>query len=237
MLAFIAWTLCIGGIWLCLRPFLSEASRIKGGALALHRWSCVVCFILGVKRFVSGEPRREPVLFAANHIGYLDIAVLASEVPVVFVSKAEVANWPILGPLGRAIGTIFLERDRPRSMIEVATRMRDVFRYDQSVVVFPEGTTTEGRGISDLRPALFEPAFRAEVPIQGVFLEYVPRSPSETSQVGWYGEDTFLPHFYRLLCGGGWTARIRFQDKCGSYADRREAAQTLQTWMKSSLSF
>ncbi len=235
-LAFTVWTLALGGFWLCIRFVFPPDARSSGGALILSRWSRGVRCIVGLRLEVSGKPLRCPVLLASNHISYLDIAVIASEVPVVFVSKSEVAGWPLLGPLAKAIGTIFLERDRPRSVIEVAERMGKLLKSGQSIAMFPEGTTKKESGISDLRPALFEPALRAEIPIQGVSLEYIPLSKSDNAEAAWYGEATFLPHFYRFLCGGRWVARLKFNE-AGFYADRHEAAQMLRTWMESSLVF
>lgn len=234
--AFTLWTLGIGIGWLCVRPFLNATSQLDGGPLVLKLWARGVCRILNVRVSVSGIPHPGPVLIASNHIGYLDIAVLASRVPVVFVSKSEVKTWPVLGPFGSSVGTIFLDRQRLRAMVQVAESMAECFKQGQSIAIFPEGTTKEKRDISELRPAFFEPALRLNVPIQGVALDYVPLSPRDNRRsVAWFGDDAFLPHFFRLLCRRGWIAKVHFQTPDGLHANRNEAAQSIRMWMESSL--
>ena len=104
----------------------------------------------------QGGEQRGPLLLACNHIGYLDVIVLASVSPALFVSKDDLARWPVLGPLARSVGTLFLDRNRPRAVAEVGEGMRRIFAADEAVILFPEGTTTHGDTVGPFHTALFE---------------------------------------------------------------------------------
>jgi len=253
-LAFVAWTLSVGLVWLAVRAFLRGARRARGGALALSLWSRGLCGLLGIRVTAwdrgEGAPARgsniprTPHLLVSNHIGYLDVIVLSAlagardsaHAPALFVSKDDLARWPVMGPLGRSVGTLFLDRDRPRAVAEVAAGMRAAFAGGQSVIVFPEGTTTGGDVVRPFHTALFEPALRASVPVRGAFLAYMPRSRRDPADLAaWTGDASFVPHLYRLFRSGGLEARVTLQPQPTLGGDRRRVAEEIRGWMQQRL--
>lgn len=237
---FVAWTLLAGGLWLCIRPFLSREKRAAGGALTLHLWSRGLCRVIGIRAEVRGGVCRGPSLRVGNHRGYLDVIVLASVSPALFVSKDDLAEWPVLGYLGKSVGTLFLDRTRPRAVAETAAGMTELFRAGQSVIVFPEGTTTAddgtGASMAPFHSSLFEPALRAPVPVQPVALSFAPRDPRDPADLAaWTGDATFLPHLWRLLCARGLVARVAFGEPLTGFTDRRDASDAAREWIRGAL--
>lgn len=224
---FVVWTLGLGGVWLGLRVFVPKRRQAAGGAMTLHLWSRGLCRLLGVRVVVDGEAVRGPTLRVGNHLGYLDIIVLAATSPALFVSKDDLAGWPVLGYLGKSVGTLFLDRTRPRAVAEVGEGMMSLFRRGQSVIVFPEGTTTDGRAVASFHSSLFEPALKMSIPIQAVALKY---EPSELAS--WTGDATFAPHFWRLLRAPNVMVTATFAEPVSSYSDRRAAAAGTRQWIE-----
>lgn len=149
-----------------------------------------------------------PHVIVANHLSYLDIPVLMARSPALFLAKAEVSKWPLMGQVGRLAGMIFVERrdlwKRAASILEIQKRVQE--GYD--VVVFPEGTTSVEGPIAGR--AFFGGAFRVsrmeEVPLEFVHLEY-----SDEQACAWVGEQAFFPHFWAFLARPSTHVRIRSQ--------------------------
>lgn len=151
---------------------------------------------------VLGEPHSTPCLYLANHRSYLDIAVLSGALGVTFLSRADVAAWPVFGKVARATGTVFVDRqdakDRVRAAREMLRRLRAM-----PVAVFPEGTT---RG--DPLPGPFAPGVcrllrRAAVPVIPVTLRYSDR------RAYWVDDIGMLEHLRtRVLAGPGLTCAV-----------------------------
>jgi 1-acyl-sn-glycerol-3-phosphate acyltransferase len=157
--------------------------------------------------------------------------------PALFVSKDDLAGWPVLGFLGTSVGTLFLDRTRPRAVAEVGARMTELFTTGRSVILFPEGTTTAGDEPGPFHSSLFEPALRALVPVQPVAISFVPRIAKKDNAdlASWTGEATFLPHLWRLLCSGGLVARATFGNPLQEFTDRRAAAEAAREWIRDPL--
>jgi 1-acyl-sn-glycerol-3-phosphate acyltransferase len=208
--------------------------------MTLHLWSRGLCVLLGIRVTVLGTPCPAPSLRVGNHIGYLDIIVLSATSPALFVSKDDLATWPILGYLGRSVGTIFLDRTRSRAVAEVSTKMSHLFADNRAVIVFPEGTTTDGRTVGPFHSSLFEPALRGanrrETPVQAVALSYGARTARDPHDLAaWTGDATFLPHFWHLLCARGVTVKTHFAEPTTGHTDRRAAATAARDWIAAAL--
>jgi 1-acyl-sn-glycerol-3-phosphate acyltransferase len=176
---------------------LDRALVLRDGArraLALH----------GLEVVVEGSPPEGPALLAANHLSWLDPLVVASAVPCIPISKADVARWPVVGRLAHGLGVIFLSRGDIRSGARVMREADDAFRRGLPVLNFPEGTTTDGATVGTFRRGLFGVAGRAGVPVVPVALAYQPRD------LAWVGDQTFLPHWLALAARAGGRAFLRF---------------------------
>lgn len=178
---------------------LGEQRRGRRPRLAglIRWWHRGVCRVLGVEVVVHGHPAPGPVLFVCNHVSWLDIPVLGSVVPARFLSKAEVRRWPFLGWLAARAGTLFLRRADRAAAEAAALEMLWTLRRGESIVLFPEGTTTDGRTVRRFRPRLFEAAVRAGAQVQPVALRFLADG-RPAPDVPFLGEDAFLPHLLRL---------------------------------------
>lgn len=162
------------------------------------RWMARLLDILGVHGRWHGAPAAPPVLYTANHVSWLDIPVLQARLPAGFIAKAEVARWPLIGFLARRGASLFIARGRHDSTQEVLRAMVMRLRAGQALVVFPEGTTGDGRGLRPFRARLLQAAREAGVPLQTLALRYrCADCPPE--RLAFVGEDTFLANFWRLL--------------------------------------
>jgi 1-acyl-sn-glycerol-3-phosphate acyltransferase len=163
---------------------------------------------------VDGEPSRSrPLLIASNHISWLDIIVLSACTPLTFVAKSEVAGWPLLGWLAKLQQTVFVDRERKlksrATTVEIAGRMLD----GHAVVLFAEGTSSDGSTVLPFRSALIgaaTAAMSAEGGASAVFIQPLAISYPRSSRsiAAWYGDMDFLPHLLSVLRAGRIEARI-----------------------------
>jgi lyso-ornithine lipid O-acyltransferase len=206
--------------------------RLKhGGSLSLQRraiWLHEACEIiarrLSMSIAVSGTLPTYG-LVVSNHLSYLDILLYAAVMPCIFVSKSEVLNWPMFGILARCGGTIFTERRRVHGVNDSARRIGDALRLGIPVMLFPEGTSTDGNMVLPFLSALFEPAIATNSPIHTAAIGYSVSDGVE-ADLCYYGEITFLPHLLAALAHDGVEGRIAFGDQLDGQADRKLAAKT-----------
>ncbi|MFZ4480688.1 MAG: lysophospholipid acyltransferase family protein [Rhodoferax sp.] len=142
--------------------------------LEIQRWASKILLILQVEIQCEGSlPDQSNALVVANHVSWLDILVIQSLMPGVFVAKAEVRRWPLFGMLAQACSTIFVERSSrasARTMVDGALR---AFEQGYSVVAFPEGTSSDGVDLAAFHSNVFECAIKAQTPVRPVTLRYV----------------------------------------------------------------
>jgi 1-acyl-sn-glycerol-3-phosphate acyltransferase len=163
-------------------------------------------------------------LIVSNHLSYLDILFFASQMPCIFVSKAEVLSWPMFGVLARCGGTIFVERGRGAVLDSVTSQMRSALGMGVPVVLFPEGTSTDGSTVLNFFPALFEAAVQARAPIFPSAISYELAGGREVD-LCYYGDITFGPHLLSALARRDVHARIAFAEEAAHYSDRKSAAR------------
>ena len=209
------------------------------GAAWTNRFCGRVLRALGIPVVVEGVfPERGTLV--TNHQTYLDIAVLSSLRPCVFVSKAEVAGWPVVGFMTRMAGTVFVERGRGASAAAAASvGMRAALEDGVPVVFFPEGTTTNGTGLLAFRGGLIAEALAAGSPVTVGMLRYTVAGPPGATvedDVAYWGERGLLEHVGRFLTLEGVQVRVRFAEapvvftqteRKAAAAEAREAMLTL----------
>lgn len=128
--------------------------------------------IIGMQVTVTGEPVEGAVLMVANHISWLDIALLGGVANPRFLSKAEVRNWPVIGWLADKSGTLFITRGKAGAAAQASATILQAMQGGRAVLLFPEGTTTTGNDVRTFHARLFAPVFDANVPVQPVALRY-----------------------------------------------------------------
>jgi 1-acyl-sn-glycerol-3-phosphate acyltransferase len=211
--------------------FAGRPRRIaRVGALATSRWGRVMCAVLGVEVRVEGAvPRGGVFLVASNHLSYLDIFVLGSLYPSLFVAKREIAGWPVFGRVARIAGTLFVDREQARDVVRAGRLMAEHLHEGVPLTIFPEGKSTPGVEVLPFLPSLLEPAARAGVPCWAASLRYETPgevlSPSVT--VCWYDSSSFPAHFARLVGLKRIVATVRFAPTPLTSGDRKELARSL----------
>jgi 1-acyl-sn-glycerol-3-phosphate acyltransferase len=154
--AFVTMTAALAGSLWTLRVL-----RLPGRRALSLAYSRTLCALLGVRIRVVGEPARDrPALIVANHASWLDIVVLTAIAPVVFVAKREIANWPLVGLVARARPTVFVDRNRRHQTADVNAQIAQRLAEGDSIVLFAEGTSSDGNRVLPFRSALVGSAQR-----------------------------------------------------------------------------
>ena len=164
-----------------LRARLAGASEADATRV-LQAWSRRAWSWLGLDVRVRGRMPGSPCVYVANHRSYLDIPVLAGAFGTAFMSRADVASWPVIGRAAQEVGSVFVDRDDPTSRIRAAFALRRRLRH-ASVVVFPEGTTCGTLLPGPFHPGLFLFLHRAGLPVHPVTVRYGDRRAYWTDDV------------------------------------------------------
>jgi 1-acyl-sn-glycerol-3-phosphate acyltransferase len=153
---------------------------------------------LGVRHQVHGQLPRRAALVVANHVSWLDILVLRAHLPVRLVAKREVRDWPVVGLLAAAAGTLFIDRSRPRVLPETVKRVEAALRNGSVVALFPEGTTWCGNEGGRFRPAIFQAAINAGATVAPVTLRFSLAGGAATTVAAFISEDTIVSSLLRI---------------------------------------
>ena len=177
----------------------------KAGAIRIRRnWLNRIPGPMGLQMKMEGIPTHGTCLYVSNHISYVDPICVLFHVDAHVVAKAEVKNWPLIGYGASLVGTLWVKRDEKTSRHETAQAIRDALMSGESILVFPEGTTTAGPHTLPFKPRSFSSAFEANVPVQPVAIIY------DSPKVPFIGDDTFIPHFFRMFRMPYITGRVAF---------------------------
>lgn len=163
----------------------------------LQRWSKDALAAIEVQVNVRGTAPAVGLL-VSNHLSYLDILVYSSILPCAFVSKAEVEGWPFFGKYAGFSATIFVQRDVRSSSHSAAQKIAEYLQSEVAVVLFPEGTTSDGSQVQRFHSSMLQPAIDAGVPVVPCAVSYEGSDAGE-KEVAWWGDMTLIPHFLNLL--------------------------------------
>jgi len=188
-----------------------------------RQWHRLALWALGVRVTAHGAPSPErPLLIVANHASWLDILALGSIADVTYVAKAEVRDWPVFGLLARLQRSIFIEREQPRKTQVQANDMAERLNEGDIVVLFPEGTTSDGNGLLPIKSSLFAAATAAAahspsgtVHVQPVAIAYtrvhgMPMGHYNRPLAAWPGDVELMPHLLGVLKEGALDVEISF---------------------------
>lgn len=176
----------------------------------MHLCGRVVLSAMGIRYRVEGPLPSGKSLIVANHLSYLDIVIASAALPCAFVAKQEIGSWPFFGPLSKMGGAIFVDRTSRASAWETADEM--VLRMAESVpvVLFPEGTSTDGSEVIRFHSTLFAPAVEGGLSVTPAAIFYETHGAQTERDLCWFGDEIFLPHLLRVLAVDDFTAVIRF---------------------------
>ncbi len=202
---------------------LSNRFRWKLSWYLPRWWHRVAVRLLGVRVNIHGKvDTHRPLMFAANHSSWKDIVVLSSIADVVFIAKSEVKDWPVFGWLAKWQRTIFIERERRRQTGQQVTEVAERLADGEIVVLFAEGTTSDGNRLLEFKSSLFGAAASAldasptgSVSIQPVAIAYthahgVPLGRYGRPLAAWPGDTELTPHLLGVLKEGALDVQVCF---------------------------
>ncbi len=215
LLMFLLWVgLIVPTQWLLLRLRLDARKTLP------KFFHCGCLWIFGIKVVVIGQPSQDrPTLFVSNHVSYLDIEVLGSLLIGSFVAKSEVANWPLFGWMAKTAETVFIDRQAKREVARQGESLADRLALGDSLILFPEGTSSDGNRVLPFKTALFavasqrineRPLTVQPVSMTPVLLDGIPLGRLLRPLYAWYGDMDLGPHLWQFAKLGGFTVIVEF---------------------------
>lgn len=226
------------GAWIvALRfPGWQKAQKLQ----AIQRWAQQLLTILEIEVHSNKLPQADfSGLVVSNHLSWLDILVLQSLMPGCFVAKTEVRRWPVVGYLAQACATIFVDRSSPRSARSMVDDTAAAIAKGYAVVVFPEGTSSNGQNLGDFHANIFESAIRAQAPVQLLSLQYVDsRSGNAAAAAHFIDNMTLIESLKDVMGTSTIQARVHIGECIGAQGHTRKtlaqhAHQTIRTHLSS----
>jgi 1-acyl-sn-glycerol-3-phosphate acyltransferase len=211
------------GLTVPLMPVQAILLRVSDRAARRfpHWYHRQVCRLLGVKLNIEGSVAKgAPVLLVCNHTSWLDIPVLSALAPVSFVAKLEVGSWPFVSALARLQRSVFVDRTRRLAAGDAANAITMRLQQGDTIVLFPEGTSSDGNRVLPFKTSLFGAVAGATVPaaeqvvVQTAAVVYthmhgVPVTRAERPRIGWYGDMEMTSHAWGVLKSGAITVTIK----------------------------
>ena len=190
--------------------WVSPAHQKKCGIALTQFWARLLLRIIGIQAISSRFAQRlfdvqtRGCLIVCNHQSYLDILALAAFSPVQFVAKREVRDWPVIGLMAKLAGTIFIDRSSTRQSMCCTLEIAKSLEQGLNVLVFPEGTSSNGLQVLPFKPMLMLAALKTQLPVLPLTLNYVsinqqPMTEKSLALCCWYGEMEFIKHFWNVL--------------------------------------
>ena len=213
---------------------LDFTGRVDADDLA-RRWLKRLMRILGIRFSVHGTPVDGGQMIVCNHVSWLDIPLVGAALCSRFVAKSEIQHWPVAGVLANCIGTFFIRRG-PGGSRPLLEKLRPHLRAGGSVVIFPEGTTTDGHQVLPFHARLFQAAVDVGCPVQPVALRYGP-APDGRDIAPFIGDDDLVSHIVRLLKAPGLSAELHYctpvfpQQEEDRHALAQRAEDSIRRWV------
>ncbi len=240
--------LIVATIFFTMTPLLIAAQwvlvklHLPGWGVIAVNYYRALCAVLRIRVRVVGEPVRDrAVLFVSNHVSWADILAIGSITPIAYVSKNEVAKWPLVGTAAKAQRTVFVDRARRHQTGDAIAEIVQRLAGGTSVVLFAEGTSSDGNRVLPFRSALMgavkEASERAEsgILIQPMSICYtglngIPMGRQHRPTVAWYGDLDFMPHIKALMARGAVDAVISYGEPMAAdgTADRKAMTRSLE---------
>jgi 1-acyl-sn-glycerol-3-phosphate acyltransferase len=245
--------LIIAAFFFTMTPLLISVQWLLG-KLHLPGWGFissnyyrVLCALLRIRVRINGEPvRNRAVFFVSNHVSWADILVIGAIVPVAFVAKREVRDWPLVGITAELQRTVFVDRTRRHQTAEAVDEIVKRLGGGTSVVLFAEGTSSDGNRVLPFRSALLgaveEAASRGDannILIQPMSITYtgqhgIPMGHQHRPLVAWYGDLDFMPHIKAFIERGAVDAVVSYGEPvpADGITDRKAMTRQLETTVR-----
>lgn len=226
-------------LFAAVTPFfaLYQLAAIKTGLLNAGRapriWHALVLRLLGLRVHVAGEvAKARPLLLVSNHVSWTDIVVLGSLAEIHFISKAEVADWPVIGTLARLQRTVFVDRAARRRAGDQVGEIAGRLAEGAPMVLFAEGTSADGNIVLPFKSTLFAAAGAFSgggAAVQPVAIAYTRQhgmvlGRQHRPRAAWIGGEPLAPNLVRLLKEGAMDVEIRFGEVLPAAHEMRRKA-------------
>jgi 1-acyl-sn-glycerol-3-phosphate acyltransferase len=203
-------------------PLLRPAQRDR----VIMAWARRLLGVLGVRVQASAPPSLPGgALLVCNHVSWLDVYLIYAVARVHFVSKSEVRAWPVAGWLAHKTGTLFLERGRRADTARINAEMRALMQSGAWVAVFPEGTTSDGRGLRRFLPSLLQPAVALNCPVLPAALRYRTLEGAYSAAPAYIDEISLWQSLKQIVGEPGIVAELHLGEPILPNGHRRELAE------------
>jgi 1-acyl-sn-glycerol-3-phosphate acyltransferase len=219
----------------CIFPSLGKESQQR----TRRKWSAKLLVILNVRTHPCGTESTKVnsgKLFTANHISWLDVFVINASTPARFVAKSEVDTWPLVGWLVRRTGTVFIKREYKRDTVRANTVISNYLLTGEDIVLFPQGTSTDGTRPVSFHSSLLQGAIDVGAPVHPVAIFYHDSDGKLIEEVAFTGEMTFFDSLWKVLCLPALCAGVTYLPGIATLgASRRELAINTQNTVNATL--
>jgi 1-acyl-sn-glycerol-3-phosphate acyltransferase len=204
----VAFLVASGILIACFFPLLKHATRKD----ITRGWSRLLLKTLGIRLYTQGHAQHEAIkgrLVLANHVSWLDIIAMNAVMPARFVAKSEVQAWPVIGWLCERAGTLFIDRTNRRDAARVNSEIVEALRQNDSVALFPEGTSTDGTELlNDFRSPLLQSAIEANVSICPVAVRYHDPEGLPNLDAAFVGDMSFTQSLWQIALSANLCASL-----------------------------
>jgi 1-acyl-sn-glycerol-3-phosphate acyltransferase len=236
----VTWTCGMFSLCMLLRSFAklySTEADLRLRSAFVRAWARVAMRIGGFRVEIRGHPPRHHCFTVSNHLSSIDSVLIAAVTGGIFVARHDMAQWPLLGFMTRHMNIIFVNRLRRTDVGNINERIADALRAGFAVHMFAESRIGDGKHVLPFKPALLEPAVKAELPVHYGTLGYhtKPKDPPPSEAVHWGPDDSFTKHILGILRLRGGRAIMTFGDEPVAGTDRKKLANAL--WEKVNAQF
>ncbi len=192
------------------------------------KWGVTTLKILGIKTNIIGVPPKPPFFLVSNHLSYVDVWVLFSQLDCTFIAKSEVRNWPVIGFVLETSGMIFVDRERRGDVKRVNEEISKHLTDSQGVVLFPEGTTSVGAEVLPFKSSLFQYPAVEKLPVHCASITYsaAKGAPSAHKTICWWDDTPFFKHIFYLFVMKECSATVTFNNETIINSNRKKLAQS-----------
>lgn len=214
-----------------------------GHFFVARQWSRLLLRLFGIRRRVIGRPITGAGVLVSNHASWADILALRAVTRVNFVAKAEVRDWAGVGWVADVCETVFIERRRMASLAQ-AEAMRVRLLAGETLCIFAEGTSSDGRRVLPFKSALLSAVFDLghergaahTVAVQPVTINWIAPAGQPPAFFGWWGTMGFEAHIWQVACRGrGGRVEVVFHEACSArdFADRKAMTRHCEAQVRS----
>jgi 1-acyl-sn-glycerol-3-phosphate acyltransferase len=206
--------------------FKPESEKLRARTLWLQASSRRTLRILNATIETFGEVPPAGLL-VCNHLSYLDILAISATHPAVFVAKKDVRGWPLFGTFATLAGTVFVNRERRTEVGRTTAQMQELLNQDVLLVLFPEGTSSDGATVLPFKSSLLEPVAGGTKSVTAGLISYALGDGKVEDEICYWRDMTFFPHLINLFSKKDIRIRLRFTPVADCKPDRKELATQL----------